>query len=79
MDLEICKSSLFVLQLCGKKEKPFFKKSQKSHLPKRVNPRYNKSKKSHFFKGVNPCFWPKNAKISLETMLSDFAGKKNPP
>ena len=45
MDLQICKSSLFVLQLCGKKREAFFdeKKAQKSHFPK----------------SVNPCFWSK--------------------
>ena len=72
MDLQICKSSLFVLQLCGKKREAFFdeKKAQKSHFPKRVN----------------PCFWSKKYQfflylISVKTrlvvvLLNDFLEKK---
>ena len=73
MDLQICKSSLFVLQLCGKKREAFFdeKKEQKSHFPKRVN----------------PCFWSKKCQvflylISVKTrlvivLLNDFLEKKD--
>ena len=72
MDLQICKSSLFVLQLCGNKREAFFdeKKAQKSHFPKRVN----------------PCFWSKKCQvflylISVKTrlvivLLNDFLEKK---
>ena len=70
MDLEICKSSLFVLQLCGKKEKPFLTiKSAKNRI---------------FSKGLTHAFGPKNANfyfVSVKTrlvtvLLNDFVEKK---
>ena len=70
MDLEICKSSLFVLQLCGKKEKPFLTiKSAKNRI---------------FPKGLTHAFGPQNANfyfVSVKTrlvivLLNDFVEKK---
>ena len=70
MDLEICKSSLFVLQLFGKKEKPFLTiKSAKNRI---------------FPKGLTHAFGPKNANfffVSVKTrlvivLLNDFVENK---
>ena len=68
----ISKSALFVLQLCGKKEKHFVTKKR--------------PKKSHFPKRGNPCFWSKKCQfflylISVKTrlvvvLLNDFLEKK---
>ena len=70
MDLEICKSSLFVLQLCGKKEKPFLT--------------IKKAKNRIFPKGLTHAFGPKNANfyfVSVKTrlvivLLNNFVEKK---
>ena len=70
MDLEICKSSMFVLQLCGKKEKPFLA--------------IKKAKNRIFPKGLTHAFGPKNANfyfVSVKTrlvivLLNDFVEKK---
>ena len=70
MDLEICKSSMFVLQLCGKKEKPFLT--------------IKKAKNRIFPKGLTHAFGPKNANfyfVSVKTrlvivLLNDFVEKK---
>ena len=70
MDLEICKSSLFVLQLCGKKGKPFLT--------------IKKAKNRIFPKGLTHAFGPKNANfyfVSVKTrlvivLLNDFVEKK---
>ena len=70
MDLEICKSSMFVLQLCGKKEKPFLT--------------VKKAKNRIFPKGLTHAFGPKNANfyfVSVKTrlvivLLNDFVEKK---
>ena len=70
MDLEICKSSLFVLQLCGTKEKSFLTlKSAKNGI---------------FPKGLTHAFGPKNTSfyfVSVKTrlvlvLLNDFVEKK---
>ena len=46
MDLQICKSSLFVLQLCGKKREAFFDEKRRKN---RIFP-----------KGLTHAFGPKN-------------------
>ena len=72
MDLQICKSSLFVLQLCGKKREAFFdeKKAQKSNFPKRVNPCFW-SKKCHFF-----LYLISVKRRLVVVLLNDFLEKK---
>ena len=70
MDLEICKSSLFVLQLCGKKGKAFLT--------------IKKAKNRIFPKGLTHAFGPKNANfyfVSVKTrlvivLLNNFVEKK---
>ena len=82
MDLQICKSSLFVVQLSGKKREAFFdeKKAQKSHFPKRVNQRFW-SKKCQFFlylisvKTRLVVVLPRE-NDSLLVLLNDFLEKK---
>ena len=70
MDLEICKSSLSVLQLCRKKEKPSLT--------------IKKAKNRISLKGLTHAFGPKNANfhfVSVKTrlvivLLNDFVEKK---
>ena len=70
MNLEICKSSLFVLQLCGKKEKPFLtiKKAKNRIFPKWL---------THAFSPENANFYFVSVKTRLViVLLNDFVEKK---